>query len=242
MSQWNSDNNGANAPGRRQDNGAGPRPDQVAPNQEHMTDQGYQPGQAYLPGQVQTGEKSGEPAGLEQMDVETRALVYQVAEDLQRQRLTGLGGWLAVFITLYCLSIVSLVIAWLIPDDPYEMAMQGINQLSPAWHMTDALWLLLAAGTLICMFMRKRIAPTLCCILLGFGFLQNTAYTLIDPENALAAMEVELGLNMGFLCAASIILQLALTLAWVAYFNKSKRVKYTFGLETADKSIGKVFQ
>lgn len=206
----NANFNAPNAPG--QASGQPAQPTWQAPNQAP----------AQTPGQTVGQPQYQQPqAGYNQFQA---APGFGNPTEMERQRLTGIGGLLILYIVLTGL--------WLV--------LQLFNISGLLWIGGPIDWVLfigvfgLAAAGLVLIFMRKKVAISINIIGMGLAMVKsiwgaltvNTSIAAMGGYGGYGydeatAMAVTAGVVIG------VIFSIAFNTLWIVYFLKSKRVKYT---------------
>ena len=149
--------------------------------------------------------------------------IMAMAEQLDRERLTGIGGWLIVFIVLTILGLLGSVFS-LVQGNPY---MTG--GLSTIIMLRSLISLILGIIVLVLLFGKKASFPRVAKLYLILEIILGvvaTGITYVVLSDAYGAYAMEGAVIAGLL--GGLVVSLAISFAWIAYFNKSKRVRYTF--------------
>ena len=180
-----------------------------------------------------SGQGNGRNGGSGPQNAETREMVLKIAGEMERRRLTGVGGWLILFIVLYTISMLGLAYTLLLDfsePDPYQTMLQYgghmLEKPSPLWTLADIVKAGLILAVFVCMFSRRKITPRLCQLLVGLELVVGNLYMFMDPDRILEEMFMRL--DPQILVLGYLVCSVAYALAWIVYFNKSKRVRYTF--------------
>ena len=168
------------------------------------------------------------PGGGQTANSHPSDLVLKIARELERERLTGVGGWLILFIVLYAFSLLALgfdLFMGAVEPDPYSMYMYG-PQPSPLWRASDFIKLGLIVAVYVCMAKHKKITPLLCKLLVILEFMVGNLYLMLDPDMLMDELFESVSHEM--LAGVYFVFSLLYAVAWYAYFSRSKRVGYTF--------------
>lgn len=147
--------------------------------------------------------------------------VLAMAAHLERERLTGIGGWLIVFVVLMILSVLNQL-GSLFMDNLYIPA--GFTGLMTLRALISAVLGVIVLGLL---FSKKAIFPKLARIYLLLEIALAVIFTILF-YGAISAAFAGLGISAATIMLPSLLITVAFCLAWFFYFGKSKRVKYTF--------------
>ena len=189
-------------------------------------------------GPAPAGEPAGSPqqaGGVGPLDsvgpgqTETSALVLKIAGELERKRLTGVGGWLILFIVLYAFSLLALgfdLFMSAADPDPYYSMYVYEQQPNPLWRVSDFVKLGLIIAVYVCMAKHKKTTPLLCKLLVILEFLVGNLYLMLDPD--LIVDELFETLSHSTVAGIYFVFSLGYGIAWYIYFSRSKRVRYTF--------------
>ncbi len=141
-----------------------------------------------------------------------------VIAELERRRLTGIGGWLLFYVVLSVLSGILTLLSLCGPLD------------SLSFFLSVSIIITLIAG-LVLIFQRKRLAVKVNILCEVLNIVYNLwCITYID-DFALIMLVIGQGyvdmLIWMLLFGGMIAIFVIISILWIIYFLKSRRVKYT---------------
>ena len=173
---------------------------------EAQQNPGQQPEQLYV-----------QPEGGQASDP---AKVAAIAEQLERERLTGIGGWLIVFAVLTILSLLAQLFNLFSSGT-------GIRELDGLVTPRALISLVLGGIVLALFFSKKAVFPKVVKIYLILEVVLSIIFSIMT-YNALSSYFGGMGGAVGGGMFVGVLISVAFSIAWIAYFSKSKRVQYTF--------------
>ena len=141
--------------------------------------------------------------------------VAAIAAEVERARLTGIGGWLIVFLVLVGLSTVAALLNLV-----NTLSVSGAGLFTFRFLVSTVL----GAGVIILMMTKKRSFPSLARVYLIIEMVLSLVYTFLVYDMIAYAM----GSQGTTILLLTLLVTIGLSIAWVVYFGKSKRVQYTF--------------
>ncbi|MDL2307861.1 DUF2569 domain-containing protein [Desulfovibrio sp. OttesenSCG-928-C06] len=170
--------------------------------------------------QQNQGQEYIQPGPADAYQSADPAKVAAIAEQLERERLTGIGGWLLVFLILTILGLLSQVFSLLSPGT-------GIRELDTLVMPRSLISLLMGIAVLVLLFGKKAVFPKVVKIYLVIESVLSVIFTIMTV-NAVSAYIGNMDAAFSGGMFVGVAVSVGLSIAWIVYFSKSKRVRYTF--------------
>ncbi len=196
-----------------------------------------------LPGSSLINENRENPSTTQPTSVyeDRYAEVVAEAQRGEKERLTGVGGWLILYIAVQMLDLVLYSYSFINSggeeldsfSEGLDAAMAAMDSLQSILTPLGGVLQAFMLFTLFLLFNRKKSTPKMSIILLG-AQAALSIFSMILMQQTLAPYANEGGETSLIVNAfqISILISTAvgvgINLIWIAYFIKSKRVAYTF--------------